>query len=252
MSKESTSVVMSAVPWLVRAGWLAVFAGCAAAAWLIVNRPLASVVVEGGLSVEERAAVQRVLTPSLQTRLLSLDLAALVVEVKSLSWPQSVSVRRVWPDQVVVSVVKQQVVATWNDDGYLTSTGQIVKLVNAPRALPKLRCAAADPQEALEIFQRLAALATLKGGRLVALNENSVGEWRVTLAPSLGVMLGQAELPSELALRLQRFFIVRQQRPDEAGRQLRSADARYANGIALRWDDLTEETQPLVATGHNG
>ena len=248
MSERMASVL----PWLARAGWLVLFVGCCLATWVVVNRPLASVVVEGSLSSEERAAVQRVLTPTLQTRLLSLDLTGLVAQVKSLGWPQSVSVRRVWPDQVVVSVVKQQVVASWNDDRYLTSTGQIVKLVNAPKQLPKLRCAAADPQEALEIFQRLAALATRKGQQLVALNENSVGEWRVTLAPSLGVMLGQAELPSELALRLQRFFIVRQQRPDEPGRQLRSADARYANGIALRWDDLTEETQPLVATGHDG
>lgn len=242
----------SLLPWLARAGWLALFAGFCLASWMLVNRPLASVVVEGSLSVAEREAVQRVLTPSLQTRLLSLDLALLVEEVKSLSWPQMVSVRRMWPDQVLVSVVKQQVVAAWNDDRYLTSTGQIVSLVNAPGHLPKLRCAAADPQAALEIFQRLAALATRQGGQLVALNENSVGEWRVTLAPSLGVMLGKAALPSELTLRLQRFFVVRQQRPDEAGRRLRSADARYANGIALRWDDLTEETQPFVATGHDG
>lgn len=244
--------VASVLPWLARTGWLTLFVGCCVATWLVVNRPLASVVVEGSLTVEERAAVQEVLTPSLQVRLLSLDLAALVQQVESLSWPQMVSVRRVWPDQVVVSVVKQQVVAAWNDDRYLTSTGQIVSLVNAPRQLPKLRCVAADPQVALEIFQRLAALANRQGSQLVALNENGVGEWQVTLAPSLGVMLGKAALPSELSLRLQRFFIVRQQRPDEDGRRLRSADARYANGIALRWDDLTEETQPLVATGHNG
>lgn len=242
----------SLVPWLTRAAWLTLFAGCCLASWMLINRPLASVVVEGSLSVAERAEVQRVLTPALQTRLLSLDLALLVVEVESLSWPQIVSVRRMWPDQIVVSVVKQQVVAAWNDNRYLTSTGQIVSVVNAPRQLPKLRCAAADPQAALEIFQRLAALATRQGSQLVALNENGVGEWKVTLAPNLGVMLGQAALPSELTLRLRRFFVVRQQRPDEAGRRLRSADARYANGIALRWDDLTEEAQPLVATGHSG
>jgi len=240
------------LPWLARAGWLALFAGCGLASWVAVNRPLATVVVEGSLSVEERAAVQRALTPALQTRLLSLDLAALVTQVESLSWPQMVSVRRVWPDQVVVSVVKQQVVAAWNDDRYLTSTGQVVHLVNAPKQLPKLRCMATDPQIALEIYQRLAALAARQGGQLVALNENSVGEWKVTLAPNLGVMLGGGTSLGELALRLERFFVVRAQRPDEPGRQLRSADARYANGIALRWDDLTEETQPLVATGHNG
>lgn len=252
VSKEVSSQAPNAIAWLIRCSWLALFAAVGLSAWLLINRPLASVVVEGRLSVEERDAVQRVLTPSMQTRLLNLDLALLVDQVESLSWPQMVSVRRVWPDQVVVSVVKQQVVASWNDNRYLTSTGQIVSLVNSPGPLPRLRCAAADPQAALEIFQRLAALATRRGGRLVALTENSVGEWRVTLEPGLGVMLGQAQMPSELTDRLQRFFVVRKQRPDEEGRRLQSADARYANGIALRWDDLTEETQPLVATGHDG
>lgn len=244
--KDSLSPLASAV---VRGGWLLLVAAAVFLLWIGANRPLSSVVVEGVLSTEERAAVQTALTPNLQTRLLSLDLAEVVAQVEALSWPQAVSVRRVWPDELVVGVVKQQVVAAWNDDRYLTSTGQIVTLAVAPGPLPKLRSVTTEPGDALELYQRLAALSKQQGSALVALNENAVGEWRITLRPALAVMLGEAETTNELVDRLHRFFVVRQRRPDSAERQLRYADARYANGVALRWNDATDETQPLVATG---
>ncbi len=231
--------------------WLLVLGVVAGLAWVTLNRPVGSVIIEGELTKADRAAVRAALEPSLNTGLLRLDLDSVVAQVDALAWPQSISVRRVWPNQLVVGVVKQQVVAAWNDHEYLTSTGKIVTLATAPARgdvpLPKLRAAHASPAKVLEIYQRLAALTQSQQydaqhqQRLIVLTEDSLGAWQVTLAPALIVKLGSAKSVAGLADRLRRFFIVRQQQPDDAQRTLRYADARYESGVALRWDALVAQ-----------
>jgi len=234
---------MSTLSWFV---WIVAFSAVVAVAWLGLNRSVTTVVIEGVLTSEERAAVQRALAPSLQVPLLSLNLSDVVDQVAALSWPQAVSVRRVWPSRLVVSVVKQQVVAAWNDSGYLTSTGQVVSLVSAPEALPQLRSVSSKPPATLEIFQRLASLANQNQHQLLAMDQNNFGEWRITLKPQVTVALGRGDSASELIARLQRFFVVRAARPDSPEKSLLSADVRYANGVAMRWS----QSSSMVAQGH--
>ncbi len=247
-------------------GWLALALLLVVLLWTALNRPVTSVMVEGALTTADRSAVQQALEPNLNLGLLRLDLDEVVSQVNALEWPQSVSVRRVWPNQLVVGVVKQQVVATWNGSKFLTSTGKIVSLAgpsgseafsvnaattasaasNAEPLLPELRATTATPAEALEIYQRLAALTRSQvadaqhNHLLVALSQDKLGEWQVTLAPTLLVKLGSAQSVAELGERLQRFFVVRQQQPDDAQRRLRYADARYESGVALNWAAQTD------------
>jgi cell division protein FtsQ len=83
----------------------------------------------------------------------------------------------------------------------------------------------------MEIYRLVQELASRSGLSVQSLSENALGEWRVGLADGLEVVLGA----ERLAERMQRFLFVHRFSLAQIGRQVEYVDARYANGVAVRW-----------------
>ena len=199
--------------------------------WLALDRPIRVVHIEGELSAPERREVQAQIAGSLDGRLLTLNLEELRRQILGLSWPRAVSVRRVWPDSLEVKVSKQIVVARWADGGFVTPGGEIVTTPDAPAEVPTFECDLSSPKRAMEIYRLVQELASRSGLSVQSLSENALGEWRVGLADGLEVVLGA----ERLAERMQRFLLVHRFSLAHIGRQVEYVDARYANGVAVRW-----------------
>ncbi len=205
--------------------------GAGVMGWLALDQPVRVVRIEGELSTPERREVQAQIAGSLDARLLTLNLEKLRHQILALSWPRTVSLRRVWPDSLEVSVSKQMVVARWADGGFLTSGGEIVTTPDAPVNVPTFDCDLSGPKRAMEIYRLRQELASRVGLNVVTLSENALGEWRIDLAGGLALMLGA----EQLAERMHRFLLVYRRSLGNTERQVEYADARYANGVAVRW-----------------
>ncbi|MCZ6656283.1 MAG: cell division protein FtsQ/DivIB [Gammaproteobacteria bacterium] len=199
--------------------------------WLALDQPVRVVRIEGELSAPERREVQAQIAGSLDARLLTLNLEKLRHQILALSWPRTVSLRRVWPDSLEVSVSKQMVVARWADGAFLTSSGEIVTTPDAPANVPTFDCDLSGPKRAMEIYRLLQELASRAGLNVVTLSENALGEWRIDLAGGLELMLGA----EQLAERMRRFLLVYRRSLGDTKRRVEYVDARYANGVAVRW-----------------
>jgi cell division protein FtsQ len=197
--------------------------------WQQLDRPLRVVVVEGPLSAAEQQAVREVVSRAVPAGVLSIDLEALAADIRALSWPRAVHVRRVWPHSLAVSVDKEAPVAAWGEEGYLTSAGKIVRVPDLVADLPVLDARLSSPRQAMEVFLLLQKHLDAGGLRIARLRENTLGEWELTLASGLVLQLGN-DLLTE---RLDRFMMVyRQVLKDEPQAGLH-ADARYGNGVAV-------------------
>ncbi|MEM1231387.1 MAG: cell division protein FtsQ/DivIB [Pseudomonadota bacterium] len=199
-----------------------------------LDRPVTDIRIEGVLSPAERALLQSALQPFASTRILSADLAALVAAVEALGWPEDVSVRRVWPRTLALSVRRQSIVARWADDAYLTSGGQVIEQADVSTSLPVLRVAPRDPALALATLQQLDALARAHGLRVSALDFAPAQGWRLTQSDGVPVQLGSGPLADVLLPRYRRFLRVRGQLPSAARAALEYADARYDSGVAIK------------------
>ena len=98
---------------------LTLLVGC----FTLVNRPLGEVRIEGALRDAERRLVQEQLHGLLQgaqpARILTVDLEAVAAGIRSLGWAQAVTVRRVWPETLIVAIQRQLLVARWQGDAAL-------------------------------------------------------------------------------------------------------------------------------------
>ena len=116
--------------------------------------------------------------------------------IRALSWPRAVAVRRAWPDGLVIRVEKESVVAAWGDGGYLTSAGKVVSMAEGGADVPTLSTSLAPPRRAMEVYQMLASRLATEDMRLARLDENALGEWRLTLERGITVELGNEALTS--------------------------------------------------------
>ena len=95
----------------------------------------------------------------------------------------------------------------------------------------------------MEVYRLLSEALAPVGIEIAILSESELGEWVVELKaasePGPRVVLGR----SDLAERMGRFVVVYGQVLRDQFDAVRYADARYANGVAVRWDE------PLVAFG---
>lgn len=205
--------------------------------WCQLDLPVHTVRVEGALSAAEQEAIRQVLSENLDRGLLSLDLDVLAARVRGLSWPRTVRVRRLWPDGLAIHVDKESVVAAWGEGGYLNSAGKVVRLADGVGDVPALAAELSPPRRAMEVYQLLESKVKRCGLSIARLEENELGEWLVTFDGGLTVALGN----EALAARLDRFLLTYRQALEPRRQEVAHVDARYDNGVAVRWVDTGTE-----------
>lgn len=159
--------------------------------------------------------------------------------VQSMPWVNRVSVRRQWPDTVVIWVQEQKAVAHWNDDAMLNADGEIFHPQKDRVALdlPRLRGHRNSERLVLEKYrlfqQELAVIG--QGADQLLLDERRA--WSLTL--DNGVVLSMGRYAD--ADRVQRYVQYYEKLfADQSGR-IRELDLRYSNGISVRWKEGDEE-----------
>jgi cell division protein FtsQ len=105
-----------------------------------------------------------------------------------------------------------------------------------------LRADLAGGQRAMQIFQLLHGALGSSGLSIVVLEQTRSGEWQVELDDGLRVALGR----EDLAARLGRFLAVHRKVLVDRAAEVEWVDARYMNGVAVRWRDADKGPAALA------
>jgi cell division protein FtsQ len=201
---------------------------------MALDRRIETVQVISELTPEESAAVSAAVHASINGGILSVDIDKVADTLLALSWPRSVSVRRIWPDRLEVDVTRSTPIARWNGDRYLTSTGVVVSSEEPVEALPTLECAMASPREAMELYSLLHGIAAAEALVLTGLRQNRIGEWQIRFTDGMTVNLGA----DQVIERMHRFIAAwRDSKVSNSG-AIAYVDTRYPNGVAIRFNEM--------------
>ena len=215
---------------------LALLAALAFAAWQFAYweprlLPVKVIEINGELHHHSSQLLTETIGERLRGGILTADLWDLKRAAEDLAWVGSASLRRVWPDRLVVEVSEHRPVARWNDGGLVTAEGLVFrpKSGTIPAGLPTLE---GDDPRAPEVAERYLAWRDrlmLAGHLIQTLSVDARGAWSLTLVSGPRLELG-AEHEEE---RLGRF--IRSAAQLEAAGRVLVVDLRYANGFAVRW-----------------
>src|SRR6201981_199651 len=217
-------------------GALPAMGGAAAAPPMPLDRPVASVSVEGSFQRVSPVDVERVVKGEVYgAGLLSVDLAAVRRAIHTLPWVDAVSVQRAWPRALAVLVIEQSAAARWGERGLLNTRGEL--FATDERHIPPELAQLSGPEgKEAEVAQRyLAAEGRLQqaGLRLTAMRLDARGAWELDLANGVTVRLGRRQVDE----RFEKFITAALKLVTERGEEISYVDMRYTNGFAIGWRD---------------
>lgn len=174
-----------------------------------------------------KAAVSRFASASL----VAIDLDLLKAELERQPWISQVTVRREWPDRLVIKVEEEQAIARWNEVHLLNQQGQIFSPESAldQLQLPRLTGPEQSEQTVMLQYLQFNQLLYPLGVRIRDLALNDRGAWTMTLTNGAQVRLGRDQVLD----RLRRLVVFLESDYGKEAVNIGSIDLRYRNGIAV-------------------
>jgi cell division protein FtsQ len=185
-------------------------------------------------STVRSTAVQR-----LRGNFFSMDLAAARAAFETVPWVQHASVRREWPNKLVVTIDEFVALGTWGEQGRLISVDGVLFTANLDEAEQEGKLPALDgPDEsAREVAQRMFDLrqwlAPVKlSPRALSLSKRYA--WSARLDNGILLHLGRANDRAALKARIDRLVSVYPRLASALPGRIEAIDMRYPNGLALK------------------
>lgn len=195
--------------------------------------PLRTVRIESELKRVPQVTIRNTVLPHVSSGFVTIDVDSVRDALESLPWVQSATVRRAWPDKLVVRVVEQQALARWGKESLINMRGEVFKPQQDKtwQRLPLLRGPGDTNRTVAEQYVAMQGMLKPLG---LTITHMSLNERRaLSMRLDNGLQLGLGRQNTDL--RLLRFVRVFPQIIAPRLDAIESVDLRYTNGFAVRW-----------------
>jgi cell division protein FtsQ len=163
---------------------------------------------------------------------------------ESVPWVRRASVRREWPNKLVVALEEHVPLGSWSDDGRLLSVKGDLFTANLAEAeedgpLPEFAGPDGSEKEVVARFGDLNAWFAPLKLRPTSLQLSGRYAWTVKLDNGVTVELGREQSSVTLRERAERLVKIYPQLLERLQNRIESVDMRYPNGLALKASGLT-------------
>ena len=195
--------------------------------------PLNTVRIDTRLIRVDPDAIRRIILTYADAGFIRMDVTAVRKELEEMSWVESASVRRAWPDVLQVSIQEQQAVARWAAGGLINPRG--IRFVPAEdqqwEHLPLLRGPHGSEHMVMQEYRQMQQMLQPLGLAISHVTMDERRAWSLQVGEALHLGLGRHDIERRL-LRFVRVY-PRVLEPRLAG--IERVDLRYTNGFSIRW-----------------
>lgn len=214
--------------------------------WL--DKPVVEIKVSGGLKQLQSSRLEQQLWQHLLQgqsesvaagRYMAADLSEFKQLLEQLPWVNEVSVRRQWPDGLLIQVREQHPVARWSTQGLVNEQGEVFSpLLLATETgqqqfvqLPMLSGPENRSLGLMAQYRDFNQLLRPLGLSLTELQMEARGAWAMQLDNGIKLVIGRGQ-PIE---KMQRFSQVYSAVLKRYAERIAQVDVRYTNGLAVTW-----------------
>lgn len=190
------------------------------------------VAIEGNLSKVTENDIKTAVFDFINRSMVAIDLQAIKNALEENAWINTVSLRRKWPDTLIIDVTEEVAIARWgerqllNQEGALFSPSSIMAQFN----LAELSGPVGTEKQVMQQYQIFNQLLFSKNLRIASLSLNSRGSWTMQLSNETNVAIGSIQAVE----RLRRFAAVYEVLFADQIESIEGFDLRYVDGIAVK------------------
>lgn len=209
--------------------------------------PIQKIVLSGQFIQLKTDVLESNLKPFLGKGFFSVDIRDIQLKLASQPWVEKVSVRRVWPDQLHVSVKEKQAVARWDENNLLSNQAVIFKEDSSRyEYLPKINGYKEQSKQLLKRYTKLQQQLAYAKLSITELSEDSKGATSLLLNNTLRVNLGS----DDNAIKIKHLLAVYKKQIQPESDHIKYIDFRYSNGFAIAWKKDYLEQRAKIKRGN--
>ena len=211
------------------------------AVWIFFSpaRVLTEAQLNGELERVSPETVQAIVQPYIGESFWRVDLERLHADLLSLEWVYKATVKRRWPNKVIITLEEQKPVARWSDDGLLNQSGDIFY----PHDIAPFKDWVALEGNPLQSRQLLHDLVTFQDTfkpldwTIDVLKQQPDGSWNIHFLSGVTVLLDNEDWQAKLS----RFTRALPKTKQALRKFAQVFDLRYSNGFVIKQKKQLEE-----------
>lgn len=201
------------------------------------------------MSAPERVVPSEVLAlvkSGVQGNFLTVDINRLRLSLEALPWVKSVSIKREFPDRLLLQIEEHQAVARWNDDALVNQQGEVF-VAETKQQLPRFIGIDGSSAEVLDEYKAFSEQLAVLNLQVSQIALSARHAWQLHLSNGTLLELGREALQERMA-RFVAYQMAEDSKPKaeeskagDSGRKLAVqqqgssvVDMRYRNGFAVR------------------
>jgi cell division protein FtsQ len=199
----------------------------------VASQRIEFVMIEGELQRVTENDVKAAVFNFINRSMVAVDLEQVKAALEGNAWIKNASLRRKWPNTLIVDVTEEVPIARWGDSELLNQDGNIFSppVLDSRLNLAKLSGPSGSERRVMEQYQVFNQLLYPKNIRIVSLDLNTRGAWTLSLLNEVTLSVGSIN-PVQRVRRFARiydsFFAAQM-----AG--IERFDLRYEDGIAVSY-----------------
>lgn len=214
--------------------------------WWCAQRPMFTLKVihiQGVQDVELRhinaTTIKNTALPRIKGNFFTANLDIVRQAFEAVPWVRKASVRREWPNQLIVTLEEHEPLGVWGDDGRLLSVQGDVFTANLAEAeedglLPEFAGPEGSEKEVLARYHELQQWLAPANLAPEAVQLSNRYAWKVKINNGMTVELGRERSQLTLKDRVDRLVKIYPQLVARLQDKIESVDMRYPNGLALK------------------
>lgn len=196
--------------------------------------PFRSVVIEGNFRHIDTAGVRSIAEHYLGAGFFGVNVDDIKLALQGIPWLYKATVRRVWPDEIHITIYEQTAAARWGEDGLLNPESKLFFPGDADmiEGLPRLQGPPDTESIVMESYRAMSAVLKPYDLIIAGLVLDERRAWHVSLNNGLKLVLGRHSTME----RLQRFVRFYPAVLASKSQMIEQIDLRYTNGFVVRWN----------------
>jgi len=194
----------------------------------------------GKITHVDRLQVKKQLQTVVGQRFFSVDIKQVQQLLSLQPWLESVSIRRIWPDTLSITLVEKQPVARWSESQLLSKRGELFEAKTETfKQLPVIHGSLMKPRQMLVLYEQITTEFQTSGLKINHLYRDNRGAISLVLTNGIKVQLGQ----QDVATKMHRLVSIYSQQIQPRLQDITQIDMRYSNGFAIAWKKRSAEDE---------